>query len=162
MTYLLVLAALGLLPLLAILLLRVNGAVAFMSLCLGSVLVLYVSPDVTDLITSFSAHGTLNVMQWVQLVLMVLPFVLAILFARRSVGGRKRYTNFLPALAAGLLFALLVVPLLPANLGREIQATDAWHQLSSLQTFVVLGGAVFSLAFLLLTHRGNADEDKHH
>ena len=162
MTYLLVLVALALLPLLAILLLRVNGAVAFMSLCLGNVLVTYTSSDVADLITSFSRHGTLTVLQWVQLVLLVLPFILAILFARRSVGGRKKFTNFLPALAAGLLFALLVVPLLPADLGREIQRTDAWHQLSSLQTFIVLGGAVFSLIFLLLTHRGNADGEKHH
>src|SRR5690606_34865490 len=129
---------------------------------LGSVLVAYTSSDIADLITSFSRHGTLDVMQWVQLALLVITFVLAILFARRSVSGRKRYTNFVPALAAGLLFALLVVPLLPADLGREIQSLEVWRKLSNLQTIVVLGGAAFSLLFILATHRGKGDDEKHH
>ncbi len=162
MTYLVVLAALALLPVLAILLLRVNGAVAFMSLCLGSVLVAYTSNDVTDLITSFSAHGTLDVRQWVQLALLVAPFVVAILFARGSVSGHKSLTNLLPALAAGLLFALLTVPLLPLGTGREIQQVEVWRQLSDLQTMIVLSGAVFSLIFLLFTHRAHGDESGKH
>lgn len=159
MTYLLVLAALALLPVLAIVALGVNGAIAFMSLCLGSVLVAYVSGDVNDIIGSFTAKGSLNVHQWVQLGLLVAPFLLAILFTRGSVSGAKKFTNVLPALASGLLFALLAVPLLPANIQRQIQHVSVWHQLDSLQTSVILGGAVFSLVFLLFTHRKHHDEE---
>ena len=159
MTYLLVLAALALLPVLAVVLLRVNGAIAFMSLCLGSVLVTYVSGDVNDIVGSFTAKGSLNVHQWVQLGLLVVPFLLAMLFTRGSVGGVKKFTNVLPALASGLLFALLTVPLLPANVQRQIQHVSIWHQLDSLQTAVILGGAVFSLVFLLFTHRARHDEE---
>jgi len=164
MTYLIVLAALALLPMLAIVLLRVNGAIAFMSLCLGSVLVTYVSSDVDGVFTSLSSSkNTLTTNQWVQLGLLVVPFLLTILFTRGSVNGAKRITNVLPALAAGLLFALLVVPLLAANVQRHIQHQAAWHQLDNLQTAVILGGAVFSLIFLLFTHRkrGHDDEKKH-
>jgi len=161
MTYLLVLAALALLPALAIVLLRVNGAIAFMSLCVGSVLVTYTATDVTDLITSFSAKGTLNVGQWVRLVLLVAPFVLAVLFARGSVQGHKKLINILPALASGALCTLLAVPLLPAGVQRHIQHLTAWHQLNDLQTAVILGGAAFSLAFLLFTHRFRHDDVKH-
>jgi hypothetical protein len=159
MTYLIVLAALALVPVLLITLLRVNGAIAFMSLCLGSVLVTYTSSDVDTVFTSFQKHNALVTNQWVQLALLVLPFLLTILFTRASVKGAKQVTNVLPALATGLLVALLTVPLLPAELQRNIHSTEAWHQLSSLQTAVILGGAFFSLVFLLFTHRTRHNEE---
>lgn len=161
MTYLIVLAALALLPVVAIVWLRVNGAIAFMSLCLGSVLVTYTSSDVTDLATSFSAKSNhLNVNQWVQLVLLAVPFLLTILFTRGSVKGGKKLTNVLPALASGLLFALLLVPLLSADVQRHIHRQAAWTQLSNMQTAVILGGALFSLVFLLFTHRTRGLEEE--
>jgi len=161
MTYLIVLAALALVPLLAITLLRVNGAIAFMSLCLGSVLVAYTSPDVEGVFNSFSASkNTLTTNQWVQLGLLVVPFLLTILFTRGSVKGSKRITNFLPALASGLLFALLAVPLFSASLQRHIEHQAVWHQLSNAQTGVILGGALFSLVFLLFTHRTRGHDEE--
>jgi len=164
MTYLIVLAALVLLPLLAVLLLRVNGAIAFMGLCLGNVLVTYVASDVDGILTSFSASkNTLETNQWTQVGLLVVPLLLTILFTRGSVRGGKRFTNILPALATGLLLALMVVPLLPAGTQHHIHTLQAWHQLDNLQTAVILGGAAFSLIFLLFTHRKQhgVDEVKH-
>jgi membrane protease YdiL (CAAX protease family) len=140
-------------------LLRVNGAIAFMSLCLGSVLVTYTSSDVDTVFTSFSNHDPLVTNQWIQLALLVIPFVLTILFTKGSVKGGKKVTNVLPALATGLLFALLVVPLLPADLQRQIHHEEVWRELSNLQTAVILAGAVFSLVFLLFTHRTRYDEE---
>jgi hypothetical protein len=161
MTYLIVLAVLALLPVLAIAWLRVNGAIAFMSLCLGSVLVTYTSGDVEGVFTSFSSSkNTLTTNQWVQLGLLVLPFLLTILFTRGSVKGSKKFTNVLPALASGLLFALLVVPLLSADVQRQIHKQAAWHQLSNAQTGVILGGALFSLVFLLFTHRTRKSDEE--
>jgi amino acid transporter len=154
MTPLIVLATLALVPLLAILVLRVNGAIAFMSLCLGSVLVTYTSNDVDGVLTSMSTGSTrLTVNQWSQLGLLIVPLLLTILFTRRSVKGAKKLTNFLPALAASLLAVLLVVPLLPADLQRQIHGQAVWTQLNNAQTAVILGGATFSLIFLLFTHR---------
>lgn len=161
MTYLVIFAALALVPALAILLLRVNGAIAFMSLCLGSVLVTYTTSDVTGVLTSMSSSGSvLATTQWVQLGLLVVPFLLTILFTRGSVKGAKGVTNVLPALATGLLCALLVVPLLNANIQRQIHELPAWHQLSNAQTGVILGGALFSLVFLLFTHRRKKGEEE--
>jgi len=154
MAYLAVLAALVLVPTLAVLLLRFNVAIAFMGLCLGSVLVTYVSGDVDGIVTSFSASkGALVTNQWVQLGLLIVPFVLTVLFTRGSVKGHKRFINFFPAAATGLLFTLLVVPLLSASVQRQIHKLHAWHQLDALQTAVILCGAAFSLVFLLFTHR---------
>jgi zinc transporter ZupT len=161
MTYLIALAVLALLPVAAIVGLKVNGAIAFMSLCLGSVLVTYTSSDVDSVFTSFSSSkNTLATNQWVQLGLLVVPFLLTILFTRGSVKGSKKVTNVLPALASGLLFALLVVPLLSASLQHHIERQAVWHQLSNAQTGVILGGALFSLVFLLFTHRTRGHDEE--
>lgn len=162
MTYLIVLAGLALVPVLAVLLLRVNGAIAFMSLCLGSVLVAYTAGDVTSMLTSLAAsNSSLSVAgQWVRLGLLVVPFLLTVLFTRGSVKGAKGITNTLPALATGLLFALLAVPLLSSNLQRQIHSQPIWHQLSNAQTAIILGGALFSLVFLLFTHRRRSGNDE--
>jgi hypothetical protein len=161
MTYLVIFAALALVPALAVLLLRVNGAIAFMSLCLGSVLVTYTASDVTSVATSMSNSGSvLLTTQYVQLALLVGPFLLTILFTRGSVKGSKGVTNVLPALATGLLCALLVVPLLNANIQHQIHHLPEWHQLSNAQTGVILGGALFSLVFLLFTHRTKKGDEE--
>jgi uncharacterized membrane protein len=163
MTYLIVLIALAVVPLLAIVLLRVNAAIAFMSLALGSLLVAYAAPDINTIFGGFSAGNQHDKYQWVNLGLLILPFLLTILFTRKSIKGSKQWLNMLPALASGLLFALLVVPLLPTDVQKEIHTTMMWKQLDNLQTAVVLGGAAFTLLFLLVTHRKkHDDEDKKH
>jgi len=162
MTYLIALAALAVVPVLVILLLKVNGAIAFMSLCLGSVLVRYTSDDVTSIASGLSSRPSHGLTQWVSLALLVVPFVLTILFTRKSVSGSKRFINIFPALATGLLVALLVTPLLSSGLQHHLESLQAWKLLSNLQTAVILGGAFFSLAFLLLSHRSHHGDEKKH
>lgn len=159
MTNLAILAALALVPALAVVFLSVNGAIAFMSLCLGNVLVTYTSSDVDTVFTSFTNKDALATNQWAQLALLVVPFLLTILFTRGHVKGVKRLANMLPALATGLLFALLVVPLLPSGLQDSVHAASEWNQLSNAQTAVILAGAIFSLVFLLATHGKRRSED---
>lgn len=157
---LVVLAAIALVPVLAIILLRVNGAIAFMSLCLGSVLVTYTASDVDSVASSLLDKGALSINQWTQLTLLIMPLLLSILFTRGSVKGVKSIINILPAAATGLLCAILVVPLLSANLQRGVQSLSFWRQLSNAQTAVILGGALFSLMFLLFTHRKRKGGDE--
>jgi hypothetical protein len=159
MTYLIVLIALAAVPLLAIVLLRVNAAIAFMSLALGSLLVTYAAQDINTIFGGFSAGNGLNNYQWIKLGLLTLPFLVVVLFTRKHVKGSKQWLNVVPALASGLLFALLATPLLPADVQRHIHAQAVWKQLDNLETAAVLGGAVFALLFLLLTHRKKHDDE---
>lgn len=160
MTHLVVLAALAAVPLLAILLLRVNGAIAFMSLCLGSVLVTYTLSDVDSVISGVEGKRAAHLEPWIQVVLFVLPLLLALLFTRGSVKGTKNLLNVLPAASTGLLCALLIVPLLPSDIRQQIHQQALWHQLNDAQTAVILGGAAFSLVFLLFTHRHKRGDDE--
>lgn len=150
MVYLILLSCLVLIPLLLIVLLKSHGAIAFMSLCLGSVLMTYVASDMTDVATSMqSGQSPAVVSQIVKIVLLVTPFVLAVLFTAGSVRGGRQLLNVLLAASSGILLLLLLVPLLSATVQQGIHAQAAWHQLSSLQTMVIILGASVSLLFLL-------------
>ncbi len=161
MNYLIILGALVLVPVLLIMILRVNAAIAFMSLALGSVLVHYTSPDVVSLASGLSSKVHTGLNQYVSLALLIVPFVLTIIFTRKNVQVNHQLLNFLPALASGLLFALMVTPLLSSTLQIHIEALQAWKQLDDLQTAIILGGAFFSLLFLLVTHRHHRKAEKH-
>lgn len=52
-----ILAAIVLVPAAVLMLLRINAALVYLSLCLGSVLLQFVSPDARELISVFSAHS---------------------------------------------------------------------------------------------------------
>ncbi len=153
-----ILCALIAAPLLLMLVLRSHGAIAFLSLCLGSVLGTYVASDVTDFLTQFAGASPLVTEQWVKLGLLVTPLLLALLFTRKTVSGSKQMVNFLPALATGILLALLVIPLLPSNIQTQITDQDVWHTLTNLRTAVILAGAFFSLLFVLITNRPSSEE----
>lgn len=153
MTSLIILGALVFAPVLLIAALRSNAAIAFMGLCVGSVLVTYTTSDVASVVSGLSPKTSLTTTQWVQLILLVLPFLLTLWFTRKSVRGAKQFFNLLPALSSGLLFTLLAVPLFSPGLRHNLRAQEVWHQLTNLQTTVVLLGALLSLAFLLSSHR---------
>ena len=159
MTYLVILAALMVVPIALIAALRVNAAIAFMSLCLGSVLARYTSNDVASIASGLSSSVSPSLIQWVGVVLLLLPFVLTVLFTRGSVSSKKLLINLLPAIATGLLLALLLIPLLPPDLQSHLYAQKTWRILDNAQTSVILGGASFSLLALLFTHRGSGGED---
>jgi len=152
-----------LLPLLAVLLVRSNGAVAFLSVCLGSVLSTLVAADVSDFVVGFTPINGAIVTNWVHVALIVLPLLIALFATRKSVSVSKQLFNFLPALAAGLLLALFVVPVLPAGVREQVTANDYWDTVSNLETIVLLAGAAVSYVLLFFVRpRQKADDEKKH
>lgn len=159
--YLIALAGLVLLPFLFVLVLRANSSIAFLSLCLGSVLALHVAPDIADVITAASRGDILATTQWAQVVLVITPFVLATLFTRATVWGGKQLLNGVNAFAAGALFALLLTPYLPLAWQNGIHSLVLWQQLDNLQTALLIVGSVISLFFLLMTRPHHRADKKH-
>lgn len=159
---LLLIGCLVLVPVFAIVLLKAQGAIVFLSLCLGSVLASYVATDMTDVLTSMrSGQSPLAVSQMVRIILLIAPFVLAMLFTSRTVRGGKHLLNLVTALTSGILFALLIVPLLSSDLQRSIMDQTVWHQISSLQTLVIIVGATLSMIFLLMSRPHHQNSKKH-
>ncbi|HUS26000.1 MAG TPA: hypothetical protein VMY99_01470 [Nevskiaceae bacterium] len=142
--------------------LRINAVMVFLSLCLGEVLVRYVSDDANVMLNLFSSHqpGTVS-KSTLQIALLLLPAVLTSVFMIFSMHGRMRVVlNVLPAAAASLLGILLAVPLLPPGLRHNLQAQDAWHYLIHAQALIVGVGALTSLLFLWMQRHHQSERRK--
>ncbi|HEX7632827.1 MAG TPA: hypothetical protein VF401_00720 [Candidatus Saccharimonadales bacterium] len=159
-----ILGAIIAVPVVILMLLRVNAALVFLSLCLGNVLVQFVAPDANQFFTLFSAHvpkGVDTGNNTVKIVLLLLPVILTAIFMIRTVHGHGRLAlNLLPAVGVGLLGGLLVVPLLPAGLSHDIVNDNLWQQVQRAQDLIVGSSALVCL-LVLWVQRPKTGEGKH-
>lgn len=154
---LLVLAGLILVPLALLMALRINAALVFLSLCLGDVLVQFVSSDADSILTAMGIHlGS----QTVKLFLLSVPVVFTTIFMVRTVKGSRLALNALPAAGVGLVTAFLVVPLLPPGTAANILNSSVWNQVRNAQDMIVGLSALLCL-FVLWLQRPKAGEGKH-
>ncbi|HUD10364.1 MAG TPA: hypothetical protein VMR28_01685 [Candidatus Saccharimonadales bacterium] len=155
MTPILYLALTVLVPIIVAVILRVNAAVLFMSLCVGEVLVLFVAGNADSFASAVSPTGNVGI-STMRIGLLLLPPALTIIFMLHSINGSTKVAmNVIPAIGAGLLLALLLEPLLAPGIRAGIQHSALWHQFSSAQSLVVGLGALFSLMFLWLGRHSN-------
>lgn len=160
-----ILGAIILVPLVLLMVLRINAALVFLSLCLGNVLVRFVGPDAQSFLTLFSARTSQEVTasdQTIKLVLLLLPAVLTAVFMIKTVRkGGKLVLNALPAIGVGFLGGLLVVPLLPAGLSHNIINSPFWSQAVRAQSLIVGISGLVCLLVLWLQRPKSGGEDKH-
>ena len=158
------LACIVLVPVLVLMLLRVNAALVFLSLCLGNVLVQFIAPDTNSFLSLFSNqfhHNVSTGSNTVKLALLLTPAVLTTIFMIRTVRGRgKLAINLLPAAGVGMLAGLLVVPLLPPGLSYNIVNSTYWNQAHRAQALIVGGSAIICL-MVLWVQRPKAGHGKH-
>jgi len=162
------LAAIVLVPAILLMVLRINAALVFLSLCLGDVLVQFVANDTSNFLTLHAnqvpqqaANAGGNT---VKLVLLLLPVALTAVFMVRTIRSHSRLIlNVLPAAGVGLLGALLVVPLLPSGLGYNIINSSLWNQVTRAQDLIVGASALVCLLVLWLQRpkTGGGKHGKH-
>ena len=150
-------------PVLMFAFLRVNAAIVFLSLCLGSVLVSLVGTDADSLLSIFSGGLHDNNIA-LPLVFLFAPAILTTLIMIRTVKkGLPLLLNILPSAAFGVVGLLLVMPLCSAGVQGALTTTSAWHDLERLQTMVVILSAAVSLLFLWMQRpKSSSDSDKKH
>jgi hypothetical protein len=160
-----ILGALVLVPVLLLMVLRINATLVFLSLCLGAVLVQFVAPETNTFINLFSSHTgkPINANHTtIELALLLLPVVLTTFFMVRTVKGHgKLALNTLPAAGVGLLGSLLVVPLLPGGISHEIVHSSLWDQVQKAQTLIVGISALICLFVLWLQRPKTGEDGKH-
>jgi hypothetical protein len=161
----LVLAAIVLIPAFILFWYRINASIIFLSLCLGSVLMQFVSPDAHEFLALFSAHVPKGIdagSSTIKLILLLLPPVLSSAFMVKSVKGNNKYINILPAIGVGILAALLITPLLSAHLSNTIISSKAWTPLKNNQGAIVGISSLICLGTLWFQSPKNAHgKDKH-
>jgi hypothetical protein len=169
MTPVIVLAAIVLVPVVLLMVLRINAALVFLSLCLGNVLVQFVAGDSNSFFSLLSsshvtnpAHRLQATNDTISLVLLLLPVVLTAIFMVRTIRGRGRLLlNALPSAGVGLLGALLIVPLLPSGLSHDVVGSSLWDQVQRAQDLIVGTSALVCLFVLWLQRPKTGGENKH-
>jgi hypothetical protein len=165
MTPVAILALITLLPILILLVLRVNAVLVFLSVCLGNVLVQFVAPDTQSFVSLFSgknSHVVYTISNNIDLLLLLLPVALTTIFMIHSVRGKARLMlNTLPAIGVGLLLALLIVPLLSAGLRYNIVNASVWQQVQRSQDLIVGSSSLICLLVLWTQRHKAGSESKH-
>lgn len=150
MTPLVLIAGMIALPIVLIAVLRINAAIVFLSLCLGSVLVQFAGKDAGSFVHLFSGSKLVSDYD-ASLVLLLLPAAFTMIVMIRTVRGKFRtLLNLLPAAAVGVVGLLLAEPLFSPGLRGAVAGTQAWHNLQQLQTLLVTVSTIVSLLFLWL------------
>lgn len=162
----LTLAAIVVIPAVLLMVLRINAALVFLSLCLGNILVQFVASDASTWLTTFSSSHTTTVVTTtnsnIKIALLLLPAVLTAIFMIRTVQDSARLVlNLLPAAGVGLLGALLVVPLLAPGTSHNIVASPLWWQAQQSENLIVGGSAIVCLVVLWM-QRPKTGHHKHH
>ncbi|HVV66928.1 MAG TPA: hypothetical protein VHB72_02555 [Candidatus Saccharimonadales bacterium] len=163
----LTLAAIVIIPAVLLMVLRINAALVFLSLCLGNVLVQFVASDASTWLTTFSSSHTTTVVTTtnsnIKIALLLLPAILTAIFMVRTVkDGPRLLLNLLPAVGVGLLGALLIVPLLSPDLSHNIIASKLWWNAQQAENLIVGGSAIVCLIVLWMQRPKTGSSGKHH
>lgn len=168
MTPLVLIAAMVAVPVFILITLRINAAIVFLSLCLGSMLVQFVGNDASSFINLFST-SKLVMHLGASIFLLLLPAVFTMVVMIGTVRGKFRVLlNILPAVAVGAVWLLLAVPYFTPGLQAAVKGTSTWHDIEKVDTLIVTTSTVVSLLFLWLqrpkrsSHEDGGRRGKHH
>jgi hypothetical protein len=135
-------------PIIFLMVFRINATLVFLSLCLGDVLVQFVSKDASSILTAMGIHlGS----QTIKLFLLAVPVVLTTIFMIRTIrGGSRLLLNAFPSAGVGFLGALLIVPLLPPGTTHNVTSSSLWAQVLNAQVLIVSLSTLMCLLVLWL------------
>jgi hypothetical protein len=151
-------------PALVFVVLRMNAAMVFLSVCLGAVLVDHVANEAGDMLGLFTPKVPSLSRTTIELILLLAPAIVTSIVTAFSVHGRvKVVLNVVPAAAASMLALLLAVPTLSPGLMYALMTQPTWRILSNAEALVVGAGALVSLFFLWTQrhHFRKHDKRKH-
>ncbi|MDB5163659.1 MAG: hypothetical protein JWS12_276, partial [Candidatus Saccharibacteria bacterium] len=126
-------------PLLLGLIFRVGTAQLFLSLLAGDVLQRYFKDEALKRLTPLVHNSA--ILQYVGLVILVLPLVLTAVFMRHTLSKSKTLLHLLPLIITGTIFAAFAVPLLPDSLRGQLASNAAGRMLND-STNTIIGAMV--------------------
>ena len=154
-----------LVPLVVLVVLRVNAAMVFLSLCLGYVLVQFVANDADSFINFVAPNRASVSASALRLGLLFLPAVLTACITLLSIHGRVRtLINILPAAGVAALAMVLAVPLLTPDVQHTVESLAIWRQASQAQALIIGISSLISLLLLWTQRRAThrLEESKRH
>jgi hypothetical protein len=130
-------------PALFTFILKSNGALAFLAVCAGYVAATLSGNEVSDLLsnTDFKIRNT-----DINLLYLFLPMAFTIFLTTKAVSTKlKVYLHTLAAALAGALLVIAAAPFMSISLHMNMGDSAIWKVLSSAQSFIAAGGALYCL-----------------
>lgn len=146
------------LPALLFIALRSNAALAFLSLCLGSVLAQVAAGDASAVIGAVKSGQTVSTNTAALILLLAPPLVMAILTIR-SVRPRHLLLQLIPAAGVGATGLLLAQPYLKAAWQTQLAHSGIWTQINNLQV-VIVGASAFLCLLIVWLQRPHIDKSR--
>jgi hypothetical protein len=156
-----ILCALVGVPVVLLILLRSNAALAFLFLCSGIVLQSRLNQDFWSKLGSGTSEFTHS--NTLSMALIAVPLLLSTLLLAKSVKRSSQLLHIVPAICSGLLLTYAIIPLLPSGkLASQIVDSTVWKQSHGYQGFVVLVGLIISLLIVIAGKQKHKGDKKHH
>lgn len=163
MSALIIVALVAAIPFVFALVFRVSATLLFVSIMVGSLLVEQFGDDASLVVSSFVRSG--DPVMIPKLALQIVPVVLMLVLARRTVGKTAALVQFVPLLFACVLLAILSVGLLPANISDAFYSSAIGTQIRQSESLIIGAAAVSQLLFIWATQRPEhhkTHRGKHH
>lgn len=146
------------LPLLLGILFRVGAPNLFLSLLSADLLVHYFEDDAQRLLKPVVNNST--VLEYVGLVILVLPMLLTALFMRHTLSKGKVLFHIVPLAITGAIFAAFASKLLPQSLNSQLVLTTPGRWLTESSDAVIGALVIAQLVFLWVFGRPPKDGKK--
>jgi hypothetical protein len=154
-----IVAAIAGLPVLLALVFRVSAVFLFLSIAVGNLLVLYLGTE-AGLVSGLVSNDSIAPMV-AQLVLLLLPVLLTLLFLRKSLPKHKLLLHLLPLFACGMMLMAVALPLLPGGIRAEILTSSVGPYFNNTQNLIVGTSALLVLLLTWVTHRSHELHPRH-
>jgi len=125
----------------AIIKFRVPAALVFFSLLVGQLLVSQVAEDVYLFVNTAAQNVGI---EWIKLLLLLLPVILTLLFLKESVSKSKIFVEFVPAILTGMVVVLLIYPLIPA-LQNALNGNSTWQVIDTYKSLITFVASIACL-----------------
>ena len=145
-------------PVLLALILRVHATHVFTAIVSGWLLSQTLAPTVGLLLSMTIKSGSPDL--WSKIGLLVLPLVVTLLVLRKSM-KKSLLLQFVPLLASGLLFTVLLLELIPQPFQSAVYMNQIGAQLRQSGDLVIGGSVLINLALMWLLYKHKAGKEEH-
>jgi hypothetical protein len=147
----LLLASIAAAPLLLALVFRVNSVMIFLSIAVGSMLQKTLGESASLALSSVMKHGPVD--QVANVLLLALPLVLTLFFARKTMQHSSVFLQLVPLVSACAAGAALALPLLTPSVQATVYGAPFGHQLKQMQDLIIALAAVLNLLLAWRVYR---------
>ena len=154
----LVILAIGLVPCLLAIALRVNAVLLFVSVVGGNLLATAFAQDAALILQGVFGSGDSEVAA--RVILQFMPVVMMLLFARRTAGKGSAVLHLVPTVFVCALLLTFALEIVPASLANDFSNTQSGQQFAQARN-VIIGAAVVSQLLLIWSTFRPAHHKKH-